>query len=284
MNSLKYSIQLFDEEYKQVCQERSLVYSPELLYDMICCMKMPVETITTNLFLKEFKHILLKITTHYFELRARRRRILMKWRNRRLPSCNTTDLSFSSFGESRVEVIVDAKKYTFHAYELQQLILSSLLHTEQYMIVDPLPIKNPYTGIPFTKPILYFLYVNLKVHPLFFYFAKVGFDPKKFLLHYEGLLRTHLIEKTILEYNDVKVKIVCKKMLEEMTIYNFSTGVYEPIVTMDKIKHPKPFLLQYYYSLFSLNPYQREMEYKSLIRKLIVLRDKELDNFMYLIP
>jgi hypothetical protein len=87
-----------------------------------------------------------------------------------------------------------------------------------------------------------------------------------------------------LEYNDVKVKIVCKKMLEEMTIYNFSTGIYEPIVTMDKIKQPKPFLLQYYFSLFSLNPYQREMEYKSLIRKLILLRDNKLDNFMYLIP
>ena len=277
---LKYSIQLFDEEYKQVCQERSLVYSPDLLYDIFCCMK--PETNTTHPFLKEFKPILMKIATHYFELRARRRRILMKWRKRRVPSCNTTDLSFSSFGESLVEIIVDAKKYTFHAYELQQLILSSLLHTEQYMIVDPLPIKNPYTGIPFTKPILYYLFVNLKVHPLFFYFSKVGFEPTQFMLQYEGLLRTHLIEKTILEYNDVKVKIVCKKMLEEMTIYNFSTGTYEPIITMDKIKQPKPFLLQYYFSLFSLNPYQREMEYKSLIRKLILLRDK--DNFMYLIP
>ena len=82
----------------------------------------------------------------------------------------------------------------------------------------------------------------MKVHPLFFYFTKVNFDPSQFLLQYEGLLRTHLIEKTILEYNDVKVKIVCKKMLEEMTIYNFSTGTYEPIITMDKIKQPKPFL------------------------------------------
>jgi hypothetical protein len=179
---------------------------------------------------------------------------------------------------------MDAKKYTFQPYELQQLILSSLLHAEQYMIVDPLPIKNPYTGIPFTKYTLYYLFVNLKAHPLFFYFAKVGFDTKQFLLQYEGLLRTHLIEKTVLEYNDVKVKIVCTKMLEEMTIYNFTTGQYEAIVTIDKIKQPKPYLLHYYFSLFSLNPYQRDMEYKSLIRKLILLRDKTIDQYMYLIP
>ena len=282
--NITHSIQVFDDSYKKLCQEKSLVYSPHLLDTIIRCMKRPLETVFTNPFLKDFQPILVQIIEHAYMMHGRRRRILMKWRKRRMSSCNTSDLSFSSFGKDRIELIIDSKKYTFHAYELKQLILSSLLHTEQYMIVDPLPIKNPYTGIPFTKPILYYLYVTLNVHPLFFYFAKVGFDPKQFLLQYEGLLRTHLIEKTILEYNDIKVKIVCKKMLEEMTLYNFSTGEYEPIVTMDKIKQPKPFLLQYYHSLFSLNPYQREIEYKSLIRKLILLRDSKLDNFMYLIP
>jgi hypothetical protein len=247
-------------------------------------MKTPLETACTNPFLKAFQPILVQIIEHAYKMHAIRRRILLQWRKRRMTSCNTSDLSFSSFGPDRIELVIDSKKYTFHPYELQQLILSSLLHAEQYMIVDPLPIKNPYTGIPFTKSILYYLFVNLKVHPLFFYFAKVKFDPPQFLLQYEGLLRTHLIEKTILEYNENKVKIVCKKMLEEMTIYNFSTGQYEPIVTLDKIKQPKPYLLQYYFSLFSLNPYQREMEYKSLIRKLILLRDKNIDNYMYLIP
>ena len=82
------------------------------------------------------------------------------------------------------------------------------------------------------------------------------------------------------------MRTVCSNMLQELTIYNFSTGKYEPIVTLDKIKPPmvKPFLLQYYYSLFSLNPYQREVEYKSLIRKLVLLRDTSSDNYMYIIP
>jgi len=236
-----------------------------------------------NPFLSAFEPLLTNIACHSMMLRNRRRRIINKWRKRRLPSCNTSDLSFSSFGNDRIELVIDHKKYTFHAYELQQLILSSLLHTEYYMIVDPLPIKNPYTGIPFNKNILYYLYLNLKVHPLFFYFAKMGFDPNQFLLQYEGLLRTHLIEKTILEYNDNKVKTVCRKMLEELTIYNFSTGEYEPIVPIEKIKYQKPFILQYYHSLFSLNPYQRELEYKSLVRKLFRLRDNP-DIFMYIIP
>jgi len=280
--NIPYSIQVFDKSYQTLCQEKTLVYSPELINTILHCIKSPIDIY--NPFLNAFQPILVQIIEHAYRLHAVRRRFINKWRKRRLTSCNATDLSFSSFANDRIELIIDAKKYTFQPYELQQLILSSLLHTEQYMIVDPLPIKNPYTGIPFTKPILYYLYANLKVHPLFFYFTKIGFDPKQFLLHYEGLLRTHLIEKTILEYNDNKVQIVCKKMLEDMTLYNFSTGEYEPIVTVDKIKQPKPYILHYYFSLFSLNPYQREMEYKSLLRKLILLRDKNIDNYMYLIP
>lgn len=279
-----YSIQHFDKEYRELCKEKTLLYSPLFLHTILSCLKKNrISSILTNPFLRVFEPLLTRISCHIFYLHNLRRRIINKWRKRRAPSCNTKDLSFSPFGKERIELFIDCKKYTFHSYELQQLILSSLLHTEHYMIVDPLPIKNPYTGIPFTKNVLYYLYVNIKVHPLFFYFAKMGFDSNQFLLHYEGLLRTHLIEKTILEYNDNKVKTVCKKMLQELTIYNFSTGDYEPIVPIEKIKHPKPFILQYYHSLFSLNPYQRELEYKSLVRKLFLLRDNP-DIFMYIIP
>jgi len=279
---MEYSIRYFDKEYRHLCKEKMLLYSPSFLHDILSCIK-SISSILMNPFLTAFEPLLTKIACHCLMLRNRRRRIINKWRKSRIPSCNTEDLSFSPFGKQRIELLIDRKKYTFHSYELQQLITSSLLHTEHYMIVDPLPIKNPYTGIPFTKSILYYLYVNLKVHPLFYYFAKIGFDANQFLLHYEGLLRTHLIEKTILEYNDIKVKTVCIKMVEELTIYNFSTGEYEPIVPVEKIKNPKPFILQYYHSLFSLNPYQRELEYKSLVRKLFLLRDNP-DIFMYIMP
>jgi hypothetical protein len=285
---LMYSIQTMDEEYQTLCKEKSLLYLPSLLLTILTSTKWSscIDTILTNPFLKEFQCLLLKIVDHSVKLHERRRRFIQTWRKKRIPSCNTKDLSFSPFGKNRIELVIDSKKYTFHPHELQHLILSSLLHTEYYMIVEPLPIKNPYTGIPFTKPILYLLYLQLKMHPLFYYYTKVDFDLKQFLLQYEGLLRSHLIEKTILEYNETKLKSVCKKMLEEMTIYNFSTCEYEPIITIDKIKPHflKSFILQYYHSLFSLNPYQREIEYKSLLKKLILLRDKEPDILMYLIP
>jgi len=281
-----HSINYFDEDYRQLCKEKNLLYSPSFLHIVLSCFKKnTIYWISTNPFLRVFKPLLIKIACRSLSLHHRIRRFIHSWRKRRLPSCNTKDLSFSPFEKKGIELIIDSKKYTFHAYELQQLIFSSLLHTENYMIVDPLPIKNPYTGIPFTKQMLYYLYINLKVHPLFHYFAKKDFDLKDFLLQYEGLLRTHLIEKTISEYNESKMQIVCKKMLEDLTIFNFSTCEYEQIVTMDKInpKLLKSFILQYYHSLFSLNPYQREIEYKSLIRKLILLRDKS-EVFVYVIP
>jgi hypothetical protein len=283
---MDYSIQHFDKEYQQLCKEKKLLYSPTFLKTFLSCFKKNIiHSISINPFLNCFKSLLIDIVCHSISLHNRIRRCIHRWRKKRIPSCNTKDLSFSPFGKNCIELLIDSKKYKFHAYELQQLIFSSLLHTENYMIVDPLPIKNPYTGIPFTKPILYYLFLNLKVHPLFHYYTKMDFELKQFLLQYEGLLRTHLIEKTISEYCETKVKIVCKKMLEELTIFNFSTCEYEPVVTMDKISPQslKPFILQYYHSLFSLNPYQRELEYKSLIRKLVLLRDKP-EVFMYVIP
>jgi hypothetical protein len=283
---MEYSIHHFDAEYQQLCKEKNLLYSPTFLQIILSCFKKNIiYSIINNPFLNGFEPLLIQIVCHSLCLRNRIRRFIHRWRKKRLPSCNTKDLSFSPFGKNRIELLIDAKKYTFHAYELQQLIFSSLLHTENYMIVDPLPIKNPYTGIPFTKPILYYLYLNLTVHPLFHYYTKMDFELKQFLLQYEGLLRTHLIEKTISEYSETKVKLICKKMLEELTIFNFSTCEYEPVVTMDKISPQslKPFILQYYHSLFSLNPYQREIEYKTLVRKLVLLRDKP-EVFMYVIP
>jgi len=272
-----YSIKKFDEEYKQLCEEKKLFYSPDLLWTILSTTSTFIDCVSKNIFLKDLQSILIKIGMYSCKLQSSIRRCINRWRKKRILSCNSKDLSFSSFSDDRIEILIDSRKYTFHPYEISQLIFSSLLNVEIFMIVNPLPIKNPYTGIPFSKHMLYYFYIHLKkIHPLFYYYAKVNFDLKQFLLQYEGILRTHLIEKTVLEYNDNKLAIVCSKMLEDLILFNFITCKYEPIVTIDKIKPHllKPLLLQYYHSLFSLNPYQREIEYKSLIHKLVSLRDQ----------
>jgi hypothetical protein len=286
-----YLIQKFDAEYKKICEEHELHYSPPLLLTLLSTSRKPKNFlfyIVNNSFInKLMKEFIIKIYCKASFLNQCLLRFINRWRFKRLPSCNTLDLSFSPFGTNRIELIICSKKYTFQSHEFRHLIQSSLLHTENYMIVDPVQIKNPYTGIPFSKNTLYLIYLQLKhVHPLFFYYMKSNFELRKFLINYEGLLRTHLIEKTIIEYSEKKLKSICTKMLEEMTTFNFITGNYDRIVTIDKIKPNmyKQLILKYYNSLFSLNPYQREMEYESLVSQLIRLRDSiETSCFIFFI-
>jgi hypothetical protein len=142
------------------------------------------------------------------------------------------------------------------------------------MISNPLPIKNPYTGIPFTKNMLYLICGCTKFHCLFHYFRKCDFDCHKFLLNYEGLIRTHLIEKTIQEYTPIQITQRIIIMLLEVTLFDFDTEKYEPILTIENIpiKRMKPLLFHYYFSIYSLNPYQRSIEYKLLVNELLNLR------------
>jgi hypothetical protein len=151
---------------------------------------------------------------------------------------------------------------------------SALLHADIYMISNPIPIKNPYTGIAFTKNMLYLICECIKLHPLFYYYRKCGFNCHLFLLQYEGLIRTHLIEKTVNEYTPHQLVRHIEEMLEDITLFDFVTEKYEPIVKMTDIpaKHLKPLLFHYYFHIYSLNPYQRSVEYKQLVEKLIVLR------------
>jgi hypothetical protein len=83
-----------------------------------------------------------------------------------------------------------------------------------------------------------------------------------------------LIEKIVNEYTITQIKHQVKEMLEDITLFNFITENYEPIVKIDDIplKQLKPLLFHYYFHIYSLNPYQRSIEYKELVKKLIVLR------------
>jgi hypothetical protein len=83
-----------------------------------------------------------------------------------------------------------------------------------------------------------------------------------------------LIEKTIHEYTPAQLIANVTIMLEEITLFNFLTEDYEPIVKAIDIPSSimKPLLFHYYFYIYSLNPYQRSIEYKQLVEKLIVLR------------
>ena len=75
-----YSIKHVDEQYKQFCTEKSLLYLPSLLFTIVSTMKRStsIDTILTNPFLKDYRPILLTIVQHSIRQQDIRRRILQR--------------------------------------------------------------------------------------------------------------------------------------------------------------------------------------------------------------
>jgi hypothetical protein len=184
--------------------------------------------------------------------------------------------------------LIDTNKYIFRYSDMYNIIQSSITNANEYMMSVPLHIKNPYTGIPFSKMILYKLFMIMKrVPPLFMYYMECEFNPDTFLVKYEGILRTYTIKKTIKEYNNKSVIVIIKDMLIKTTLYNICTGKNEPIVLAKDIKGDlltlKPLLYYYYNYLFSLNPYERHVDHKKLVSFLIKLRKIKVSLLLYLV-
>lgn len=284
--------------YEQECTIHSIHYSPNLLWIVLLgiqrnrCKNLML-FVENNIFLdaitkKIIMYIYIKSVSCFHVLT----RMVVRYKRRHMKSCNTDDLSCTPLHECKqsdlFDLVVDQTKYTFKQSDMYNIIQSSITHADEFMISIPLQIKNPYTGIPFTKLVLYKLFMLMKqVPPLFMYYMKCDFDPDLFLVQYEGILRTYTIQKTIQEYSKKNIRIIIEDMLMKTTLYNILTGLHEPIVLAKDIKVDlctlKPLLHYYYNYLFSLNPYQRHVEHKKLLRALLKLRKNQVSLLMYAI-
>ena len=284
-------VQRYEDEYKKMCGD-TFHYFPHGITVVLQCIhrKNIFSLLFDNLFLNAtIKEFIFKLYCRYVSIKLLFKKVILRRRRKKMISCNTDDLSYTPFHEYKsceyFDLIVDNKLYTFKHSELYNLIQSSLLNADMYMISNPLPIKNPYTGIPFSKTMLYLLYLKMKHYsPLFYYFMKTDFKLDIFLLNYEGLLRTYIIEKTIKELSNENAILMIREMLQEITVLNLISETYIPILSISQLKKPiltlKPLLTHYYNYMYSMNPYQRHIEYKVLIRKLISLRDEHPQNIL----
>jgi hypothetical protein len=163
------------------------------------------------------------------------------------------------------------KKYTFTHQELHNIIENSLTNADAYMISNPLPIKNPYTGISFSNELLYFLYLNMKfIPPCFRHLVHTKFDLNVFLLEYESILRQHQIHKRIRNMTKVMVRQEMQDMMVEMcVIMSYSVQLPQAVfmITQDE-RECRQLLTHYYNYMYSLNPYQRQCECTTLIKKI----------------
>jgi len=201
-------------------------------------------------------------------------------------SCNLSDLSYTPFTEyspkQYFQIMDGRKKYTFTHSEMYNIIESSLTNADSHLIANPLSIKNPYTGTIFSKANLYHLYFTLKHLPLFFiHYMKVNFDATIFLLEQEANLRQYNIHKKIKNFNFEEIKHEIRYMFVDIFPFIMEIEIENDTIYIESnISFLRELLTHYYNYTFSLNPYQRLCECKTLVNKIKNMAKKPHKNLI----
>ena len=211
------------------------------------------------------------------------RRLVVGAARRKRRSQTSLDLSLCPFGarSTQMDVFDGGKKYTFKVSDLLNLIHSSLTHAVE-LICDPVAIKNPYTGLKFTKPTLYSIYLMLRestyaVPPLFALFVGVDFNLDKFEVQYESLLRDEIIKAFVENLSCEKRRDEIRKMMSSVGIFSETTNQIEPIfkrihVRPNELDQFKKWLHLYFLHLYSLNTYYSHIAFRALVKQMLQFR------------
>jgi hypothetical protein len=147
-------------------------------------------------------------------------------------------------------------RYLFNINDLLKIITTSI--TNSYMFFSqPLPSKNPYNNLPFTKSNLYNIYFFLKFktniyNDLFIKFFHCDFNLTTFYLKYEYLLREHILDNFIKNSTE---DILIQEIKKMINLFNKKTT--KKILINDEfpkkrlIKIMKPYFMLYLQSYYS---------------------------------
>jgi len=191
-----------------------------------------------------------------------------------------------------VYIIDNDRKYTFHLHDISNIIVNSLIHSDEYLFSLPTEIKNPYTNIPFKTEQLYIFYLCMQlrgfyIDPLITFFMQENFNLNMFSIKYEPTIKEYIIDNKIKNYTP---KTICNElisMFESITIYNTITGQNKEPFTSSFINkmpkyiliHFKPLLYHYFRYIYSNNSMYRKLEHNKLIRKIIAFKNSN-PNFV----
>ena len=167
-------------------------------------------------------------------------------------------------------------KYLFRNYEMNKLIKSALCNHDEFDTAVPLPCKNPYSNIPFSKAQLIniynqMLYSTQQIEPLVSYYYNNGFNLKLFHNNYYSNMNQQYIKD---KYDSLYTRKQIIHQVKEMVNYMYDT-------TNGDIKFPrnddmymdlKPYLKLYYLSEYSTDEFTKHrslQELKFRLKKIL---------------
>jgi hypothetical protein len=213
---------------------------------------------------------------------------LYKYKKSKIMVNKDLQLNNININDKNVICIYHVKsKYLFKLDELLKIIFNSLTNSHLF-ISSPIPVKNPYNNLPFSKSILYNIYIYF-IHnfniinyikydyiDLFIKFKNCDFNMTKFINKYEHILRDYSINNYI--KSSTKLNIISKinEMIKEFNKnlkWNYHINIDKDFPNDILIKVMTPYLILYLNCLNSLIPVIKEQSKKDLYKKLHKFRE-----------
>lgn len=186
-------------------------------------------------------------------------RLLRIWKLRRAKVQIQMDLYMNDLDKRHLHTFVLLQQnnlYYFSLTNLINIIVTAITHSSHFFH-SPLPVKNPYNNVVFSKADLYNVYfsavrVYIKIPAFFRRFFECDFDVYRFKMEHESALQKHAILQYIESANSDKLVEDIRDMLNVYNIrgsLRFVSGFPENAI----LKAFRPFLLDYYLSHYSFS-------------------------------
>jgi hypothetical protein len=163
-------------------------------------------------------------------------------------------------------------KYLFRNYEMNKLIKSALCNHDEFDTAVPLPCKNPYNNIPFSKAQLIniynqMLYSTQQIDPLVSYYYNNGFNLKLFHHNYYSNMNQQYIKD---KYDNLYTRKQVIHQVKEMVNYidDITNGDIHFPKNDDMYMDLKPYLKLYYLSEYSTDEFTRHRSLQELKYRL----------------
>ena len=144
----------------------------------------------------------------------------------------TTDLQLNEISLSNKNVICIYQNDTRYLFKMEDLLkMTFMALTNSYLFfAEPTCVKNPYNNIPFSKAILYNIYINLMMNTslsyikydyldLFLKFKQCHFNMTLFVNKYEHILKDYAVKNYI---NNSTPQVLRRDILDMIKDYNYS--------------------------------------------------------------
>lgn len=204
---------------------------------------------------------------HYFALC----RLAFIFKFKRAPLIIATDLYLSNIKDDERNVITvfqNKQRYLFTITDLNKIIETAVCNSP-YFVSEPLPVKNPYNNLPFSKSDLYNIYLQIrdrliKTPQVIYQFFLSNFNLSKFQQNNRCLIREKYIEQFLV--NEDKDTLI--SYIHSTLTYNSKISIDDNFPDDILIRVFKPYLRLYLMMSYSLDISVRRVAKANLINKL----------------